>query len=309
MTLQQLEYVIALANYRNFVKAAESCFVSQPTLSMQLQKLEDEIGMQIFKRSKPLQPTKAGESFIRKARKIVRELEELKNMVEEETASLEGNFRLAIIPTLAPSILPLFLKTFLEENPGTHLSISEMQSEFIIEALKDDKIDLAILATPLDENQLREVKLFNEAFLAYLPDAHPLMEKEKLEMEDLELDDMLYLSEGHCFRNQALNICKSASAKQEQAFEYQSGSIETLINMVKEGIGYTLVPELTLQHNKQLREHIKRFKAPEPSREVSIVVHKSFTKEILIEKLRKAIRDAIPEEMHHNERYFRVAWR
>ncbi|MCF8388128.1 MAG: LysR family transcriptional regulator [Bacteroidales bacterium] len=310
MTLQQLEYVIALDNYKNFVKAAKSIFVTQPTLTMQLKKLEDEVGFQIFDRSKkPLTPSHLGLQFIRKTRQILREVNELKVMVSNEIESTMGEYKIGIIPTLAPYLLPLFLPDFISNHKETKLHIEEMQSEAIISALKNDIIHIGILATPVQEIQLREIPVFNEAFLGLFPKNHPLLKKKEVITGDLEFDQLLLLSEGHCFRSQAINLCHSEEYKSNKAFNYESGSIETLKKLVEKGVGYTLVPELSVRDELGKNPYLKRFSHPEPSREVSLVVHKSFSKEKLIEILRQAILDNIPEGFNKNERFFRVKWR
>jgi len=309
MTLQQLEYVVALDSHRNFVVAANKCFVTQPTLTMQLKKLEDEIGVQIFDRNKkPLQPTLAGERIVMKARQILQEVDQLKAFLSNERESLHGSFTIAIIPTLAPYLLPLFLPAFNQQNPDTYLQIFEQQSEEIIRGLKNNTIDLGILVTPLKEKSIREIELFQEPFLLYHPINHQLAQAEKVTPSMLNLSEMLILDEGHCFRNQTLNICNSETNNNNLGFNYQSGSIETLKNLVNKNLGYTLVPELSvcsLQDNDQ----IKRFVSPEPVREISLAVHKSFTKELLIEKLRQIILTQIPENFAKNNKYMKVMWR
>lgn len=310
MTIQQIEYTIALDNFRNFVKAAESCFITQPTLTMQVKKLEDEIGFKIFNRDKkPLEPTKLGEKFILKARMIKREMNELKELVSNEKDSMAGEFRLGIIPTLAPYILPLLLPEFSDKYFETKLIIEELQSESIIENLKLGLLDVGILATPLEERFIREIPLFYEPFLVYLNDNNPLSEKRLIASSDLNLDDILLLSEGHCFRNQTLNICKQELSTNHHQFNYQSGSIETIKALVNKGLGYTLVPELSILKERKENKNIKRFESPEPVREISLVIHTGFSKELLIENMRKAILKDLPESFKKNERFNRIKWR
>lgn len=310
MTLQQIEYIISLDNHKNFVKAAKQCLVTQPTLTMQIQKLENEIGFRIFDRnSKPVKPTKLGEQFISKARIIHREVNELKAMVEDDLNTLKGEFRLGIIPTLAPYLLPLFLPHFSEKYSETHLVIEELQSEDIIQKLKIGLLDIAILATPVFEKQLREIPVFVEPFLAYLEPENPLLNKKLIDSNDLDLEKILLLSEGHCFRNQTLNICKQKKTNGFQKFTYSSGSIETIKALVDKGLGYTLIPELSILPEGQNNKNIKRFNKPEPVREVSLLVHSGFTKELLLENIRKSITENLPENFSKNERFVRVKWR
>lgn len=309
MTIQQLEYIVALDNHRHFVKAAEQCFVTQPTLSMQVKKLEEEFGVQIFDRSKKaLVPTKAGERILLKARQIIREVKQLEELVSNQMKSMDGEFRLGVIPTLAPYLLPKFLPKFAATYPNTRLIIKELQTADIISGLKNDLVDIGLLVTPLDEHDIREVPLFNEPFLAFLPEGHPLESRQTVKPEDLDLSELLLLTDGHCFRDQILNICGHNSSSNTLNFDYQSGSIEVLVNLVKQGVGYTLIPELALRQGS-LKGQVRRFETPEPVREVSLVMHNSFAKEKLIDKLRSEIIANIPKSMLSKKRYVRVNWR
>jgi LysR family hydrogen peroxide-inducible transcriptional activator len=309
MTIQQLEYIVALDNHRHFVTAANSLYVTQPTLTMQVKKLEEEVGIKIFDRDrKPLKPTPAGEQIIQMARQVLREVDQMKAFVSSETESLEGNFTLGIIPTLAPYLLPLFLPEFIRENPRIHLKIQEIQTQEIISRLNNGTLDLGLLVTPLENKTIREVPLFYEPFLLYLPENHPLANAHDLTSNRLDPDDMLFLEEGHCFREQALKICYRRDKKKDLGFEYASGSIETLKKLVRQGIGYTLVPELSVVTELDSR-NIKRFNSPEPVREVSLVVHNNFTREALIERLHSTIISAIPERFKRSELFTRVKWR
>jgi len=297
MTLQQLEYIVALDDHRHYVTAAAHCYVSQPNLTMQVKKLEDEIGVRIFDRDKkPLQPTEIGRQIIIKARQILRSASQLKEYVNHEKEAMEGEFSVGIIPTLAPYLLPRFLPHFIKKHPRVHLKIQELQTGQIISQLENGIIDIGLLVTPLDESNLREIPVFYEPFLLYLPREHPFLDEKLMLAEDLDPSEVLVLDEGHCFRDQALSICKKARHSSSIGFEYQSGSIEALKKLVKKGIGYTLVPELSVIDELQSK-HIRRFTSPEPVREVSIVVHKSYFRENVITRLRKLIQDVIPERM------------
>lgn len=310
MTIQQIEYVIALDTHKNFVKAANSCYITQPTLTMQLKKLEDEVGFLIFNRDKkPISPTDLGEKFILKSKRIIREMNELKEMVSNEVDSMNGEYKLGIIPTLAPYVLPIMLPVFSGKYPDTKLHIEELESESLIHKLKHGDLDIGILATPLNERSLREIPLFYEPFLVYFNDENPLLNKKYIESSDLDINKILLLSEGHCFRNQTLNICNKQLNKDNNQFSYHSGSIETIKALVNKGLGYTLVPELSVTNERKTNRNIKRFEEPEPVREVSIVVHSGFSKELLLENMRKAILNAIPDSFKKNERYVRIKWR
>lgn len=309
MTLQQLDYIVALDNHRHFVRAADSCFVTQPTLTMQVKKLEDEIGIQLFERSKkPLVPTVAGEYFIAKARQILNDIEELKAFVSDEVESMEGEFRLGIIPTLAPYLLPRFLPHFLKKFPKTKLVIQEITTENMLDALQKGTVDLGILVTPVEMRSIREIPLFNEPFLVYLPEDSKQFEEKPPSPEDLAPDDLLLLEEGHCFRAQALSICQKRSTRYGHGFSFQSGSIEALKQLVNNHLGYTLVPELAVTEEERLK-NVKRFADPQPTREVSIIVHKSFTKEALIEALRDCIKSHLPQNLDVKDHFIRIKWK
>ena len=304
-----MEYVVALDTYRHFVRASEKCFVTQPTLTMQVKKLEEELGTLLFDRTKkPLKPTKIGKHFIEKAREILRETKLLENIVSENRFSIKGTFIIGIIPTLAPYLLPLFLPKFVKENPETKLIIHEVESLDMIKKMKDETIDIGIIVTPLLEKHIREIPLFYEPFLAYLPKNHHLLHKDRVTANELSTENALVLSEGHCFRNQTLKICNQNFEESSIGFEYKSGSIETLKRLVEKGLGYTLIPELSVIKDKN-NPNIKRFKTMEPVREVSLTCYKSFSKERLIEKLRDSILSEIPKEFTKKEEYVRVRWR
>ncbi len=290
MTLQQLEYIVALDEYRHFVTAAEHCFVSQPNLTMQVKKLEEEVGVKIFDRNKkPLQPTEIGKEVIIRARQILRESRQLTEFVSHEKESMEGELSIGIIPTLAPYLLPKMLPLFIKENPRIHLKIQEVQTGQIISQIKSGIIDIGLLVTPISETEIKEIPIFYEPFLLYLPAQHRLFHKKLLVAEDLDPSDILVLDEGHCFRDQALSICNNARSGTSIGFEYQSGSIETLKNLVQHGVGFTLVPELSVIDELE-SIHVKRFSNPEPVREVSLVVHNSFIKDSVISRLQETIR-------------------
>jgi len=309
MTIQQLEYVVALDNYRHFVTAASRCYVTQPTLTMQIQKLEDEIGFLLFDRTKlPLKPTKAGINFIEKAKSIIREVRQLKEMVSNDKEAIDGEFTLAIIPTIAPYLLPEFLKLFTKKYPKSVLSIKELQTHEIVKQINNDQLDLGILATPLLESSIREIPVYYEPFVLYLYEGHKLMQKEFIEGKDIRTEELLLLSEGHCFREQALEVCSYSGYKDHEGFRYESGSIETIKQMVNKGIGITLIPELAILNDND-QKFSRRFAKPEPSREISIVTHKSFAKESLIDIIHQTIKEVVPEHMEKKERGIRVKWR
>ncbi len=306
MTLQQFEYVVALDDYRHYITAAEHCFVSQPNLTMQIKKLEEEIGIKIFDRDKkPLEPTEIGREVISRARRILLESKQIKEFIHHEKESMEGEFTIGIIPTLAPYLLPLFLPHFIKENKKVHLKIQEIQTEQIIDQIENGMLDLGILVTPLNEKSIREIPVFYEPFLLYLPENHRFLDAKLLLAEDLDPSEVLVLNEGHCFREQALSICKNAKHGSSIGFEYQSGSIEALKSLVKRGVGYTLVPELSIA-DEQNSIHVKRFASPEPVREVSIVVHSNYIKESIVQRLKKTIQRFIPQDLLVDQKVLNV---
>lgn len=310
MTLQQLEYIVALDTHRHFVNAAESCFVTQPTLTLQIKKLETEMGTQIFDRSKhPIEPTKIGTTIIESARQILRGVTGLKDFVNMEKDDLSGSFRIGVIPTVAPYLMPRFLKNFTDANPKVNLIIREIESEQIIQDIKNDLLDIGILATPLDENSLREMPIYHEPFLIYAAKQHPLYAKREVKPSDLPVKGLWLLNQGHCLRNQVLNICSQRQNAQNNNLSYESGSVETLKNLVKNHMGYTLVPELSVSDSLKTDERIRRFEAPQPTREISLVVHQSFNKEALLEHFRTAILSNIPEHFIKVKTYNRIKWR
>jgi LysR family transcriptional regulator, hydrogen peroxide-inducible genes activator len=306
MNLQQLEYIVALDIYRNHAKAANFCNVTQPTLSMMVKKLEDELGVKIFDKAQPLKPTSSGEIIISRARIILQEIKNLKEFIRDEKDSIEGEFRLGVIPTLAPYLLPKFLNEFLEKNPGTSFTVTELQTEEIMRLLKTNRLDVAILVTPLDDKEIREIPIFYEPILLYTSEHLKYFQQEKINLKSLSFDHLLLLEEGHCFRGQVENLCSAKEKKITSQLSYQSGSFETLKAMVDNNYGYTLIPELAVNVRSK---HVKHFLSPEPVREVSLAVHNGFVKEMLLVKLREAILKAIPPHFRKNEKYIRVRWK
>lgn len=300
MTLQQLEYALAIGRTGSFVVAAEQCFVTQPTLSMQVKKLEDEIGITIFDRSRqPVTVTDAGKIFLDQARVVIREKNRLMEVLSSARGEVAGEFRLGIIPTLAPYLVPLFLQKFVEKYPGVNLEVEELTTAVIIERLKAESIDAGILATPLDEPQLHEYFLFNEPYVAYLSRKHQLWPKKQLRPEDIDARDLWLLSDGHCMKNQVLQLCNRRKEKGSGShFEFRSGSIETLRRMVETGSGMTIIPWLAVPGlSSRQQEAIRYFRSPEPVREVSIVTHRAQLKKAIIDSLSEIITNTIPKHL------------
>lgn len=305
MTLVQLEYAVAVDTYRNFVLAAEKCFVTQPTLSMQLQKLEDTLGVKIFDRSKqPVVPTEIGEEIIAQARVLLAESQKIKEIVSDRQKELSGELKIGIIPTVAPYLLPRIITRFIEKYPQVKLIVWEQTTEQIIQQLKLGLIDCGILSTPLHEAGLTEIPVFYENFVAYASKSSKLYKKKHIDAEDIDPEEIWVLDEGHCMREQVLNICQRRKSTQGfRHFEYNTGSVETLKRMVDQNNGATILPELALTElsDKQL-ERIRYFKAPEPAREVSLVIQRNFLKRRMIEALKNEILEFVPKRIRSRKK-------
>lgn len=291
MTITQLQYILAVAEYRNFTLAAEKSFVTQPTLSMQIQKVEDELDVIIFDRTKkPIQITPVGEKIVNQAKNIVHEATRMKDIVEQQKGFIGGEFRLGIIPTVMPTLLPMFLANFIKKYPKVKLVIEELSTVEIIARLKTGHLDAAIAATPLEEEKLKEIVLYFEPFVAYIPDNHHASANDEITIEDLEVDEILLLQDGHCFRDGILNLCKNAGHSETSRFQLESGSFETLIKLADEGMGITLLPYLhTLDLKETDQRKLRHFKEPKPAREISLVYPKNALKIQIIEVLRTTI--------------------
>jgi LysR family hydrogen peroxide-inducible transcriptional activator len=291
MTITQLQYVLAVAEYKNFTLAAEKCFVTQPTLSMQIQKIEEELNVIIFDRSKkPIQLTDIGQKIVNQAKNIVSEAGKIKDIVEFQKGFIGGEFRLGIIPTIMPTLLPMFLSNFIKKYPKVKLIIEELNTDEIIARLKNGHLDAAIAATPLEEESIKEIVLYYEPFVAYVQTTHSISEKNEIEISDLNLDEILLLQDGHCFRDGILNLCKNQNLSAKSSFQIESGSFETLIKLADEGLGTTLLPYLhTLDLKEKDKSKLKNFKEPKPAREVSLIYPKSELKIHIIDALRTTI--------------------
>lgn len=298
MTLIQLEYVLALYDLKSFSRAAEKCFVTQPNLSMQIDRLEKELGVKLFDRGRQsVEATSTGRVLVEKARKIMRETNSFREYLKSQQNDMSGSYRIGIIPTLAPYLVPLFLPQFRTDFPDTRLIIEELVTEDIVRLLKEDRLDVGIAVTPLEERLLREVPIFNEPIFGYVSTDHPLYEASEIDEEMLSSHPIWLLNQGHCFRSQVLNICDQPMRSTDSTnFVYESGSLETLKNLVSMGNGATLLPALAAYNKVEQLKMIKRFKDPQPLREVSLVVHEHSTRNKLIESLYATIVDKVPDE-------------
>jgi LysR family hydrogen peroxide-inducible transcriptional activator len=291
MTITQLKYVLAVAEHKNFTLAADKCFVTQPTLSMQIQKIEDELSIQIFDRTKkPIQLTDIGQKIVNQAKNIVNEADRIQDIVEQQKGFVGGEFRLGIIPTIMPTLLPMFLSNFIKKYPKVKLIIEELNTDEIITKLNNGHLDAAIAATPLIEEKIKEIVLYFEPFVAYIPESHQHYQKQEIEVADLNLDEILLLQDGHCFRDGILNLCKNNIRNEINHFQIESGSFETLIKLADEGLGTTLLPYLhTLDLKESDKKKLRHFKEPKPAREVSLIFPKSELKIHIIDALRSTI--------------------
>ncbi len=304
MTLVQLEYIVAVDTYRSFVGAAEKCFVTQPTLSMQVQKLEEMLNVKIFDRSKqPIIPTEIGAQIIEQARSVLQESQKIKEIISSQQQDVVGELKVGIIPTVAPYLLPKVISAMMEKYPDLKLLIWEYTTEEIIHHLKTGILDCGILATPLVDNAITETPMYYENFVTYISKNSKLYKKKTIDADDLEDENIWLLNEGHCMRSQVLNICRSTKHNRLQGLTYNTGSVETLIRMVDINNGATLLPELALEElsNKQLTK-VRYFKSPEPVREISLVTHKNFIKRRMLNALKEEVLNVIPKTMRQKKK-------
>ena len=296
MTLQQLEYVLALDKTRHFVRAAEMCGVTQPTLSAMIQKLEDEMDCKIFDRSRqPIVPTEIGKKIIKQALVIVYQANQLKESVQNEKVLLKGTLHLAIIPTIAPYLLPQFIASFRNLYPDIVLKVSELHTDTIIEKLRIAEIDMAILSTPLEDPKILEVPLYYEKFVAYISPMEPIYERTELSATDMPLDKLWVLEEGHCLRNQVFNFCHE---KPNHNSTYEAGSIDTLVKIVDINGGYTIIPELHVELlSEKQKLNLRNIVHPEATREISIVIRHDYVREGILNAVADTVKQIIPAHM------------
>jgi LysR family hydrogen peroxide-inducible transcriptional activator len=265
-----------------------------------VRKLEDELGAKIFDRSKqPVVPTDVGKSIIEQARVVLREARRMEELVQAQKGMLSGHLRLGIIPTLAPYLLPLFLPAFALAFPQVHLNVVEYNTDTIIRQLEDQLLDAAILATPLRQPSLSETPLFYEQFVVYASPLSSLMRKKYVLASDIDIHKLWLLEEGHCLRNQVLDLCE-LKRKESANFQldYEAGSIETLKKLVKINEGITIIPELALQDLSETEmDQIRFFKPPVPVREISMVTYRHFIKERLVTAVNETIISSLPPEI------------
>jgi len=311
ISLIQMQYVVAVDTYRHFATAAEKCFVSQPTLSMQLKKMEDELGLVLFDRSRqPVVPTVAGKKVIEQCRIVLHEAERIDRIAQEAKEEISGEFRIGIIPTIAPYLLPLFAGEFKRKYPAIHLTVQEVVTEQIEELLQKDLIDAGVLVTPLHNLNITEKPLYYEEMMIYVNSKHPLSSKAIIKVKDIATSDIWLLSDGHCFRHQVINLCELEDLESDLPFDFEGGSLDTIMKIIDREGGFTLIPELAGLEIKDSDKHkIRHFSNIVPLREVSLVYTRRFAKAKMIDFLTESIAESIPEQMLDKNRGTIVEWR
>ncbi len=296
MTLQQLEYIIALDKTRHFVRAAEMCGVTQPTLSAMIQKLEDELDCKIFDRSRqPLVPTEPGLEILKQAQVVLFHANQLKEKVKSFKDEFVGNLHMAIIPTVAPYLLPKFMATLKQDFPDIHLKVSELHTDDIIQKLHTADLDMAILSTPLNNLDILEVPLYYEKFVAYVSPSEPVYENDVISSQDMPTDNLWVLEEGHCLRGQVFNFCNH---ELHQSTVYEAGSIDTLVKIVDVNGGYTVIPELHVDLLTDVqKEHLRELVEPEAIREIAIVIRHDYVRQGMINAVADTVKKIIPSHM------------
>lgn len=291
MNLRDLGYLVALADLRHFGKAAEACFVSQPTLSTQLRKLEEELGVPLVERApRKVMLTPVGIDMVQRARRILADVEAMKASARRSRDPAAGSLRLGVFPTLGPYLLPHVVPQLRQCFPQLELLLIEEKSNVLLQRLHEGKLDAALLALPVHDEQLHSQCLFEEPFLLAAPSSHPLTRRKSLSMADLSDQTLLLLEDGHCLRDQALDVCRLAGAQEKSGF--RATSLETLRQMVAAGAGVTLLPALAVSEPMVQPASIRTvaFKAPAPSRKIALVYRKTSPMETFLDQVADAIR-------------------
>ncbi len=312
VTLTQLEYIVAVDTYRHFGKAAEQCFITQPTLSMQIKKMEEDLEIIIFDRSKqPLIPTDIGQQIIDQARIILAQAEGIQNIVKDYKNQVSGMIRIGIIPTLAPYLLPIFIGDYKRKYPNILIKVEEQTTDKIIRLLQKDLMDVGILVTPLHDKKINEKPIFYEEMLIYANEGHRLHQQKTITIKDIATPEIWLLSDGHCFRDQVINLCTfMGNPDSELPFHLEAGSLETLMNIIDREGGITLIPELAKESMSEKRlKNVVAFTNSKPLREVSLVYSRHFAKHKLINLLWRDIRETIPHGLLDQDRGKIVEWR
>ncbi len=311
-TLIQLEYIVAIDSYKSFGKAAEHCFVTQPTLSMQVKKMEDYLGIKIFDRSKqPVLTTELGATIITQARKVLAEADRIKDIVDKATGDIAGTLHMGIIPTLGPYLLPLFAGNFKKKYPRVNLYIEELITEQIVIKIKNGQLDAGVFVTPYDDPAIIERALFYEEMLVYAHHDHPMLRKNTIRVPDMKLNDIWLLNDGHCFRSQVINLCDiQPDSRQELPYELEGGSLETLMRIIRREGGYTVIPELVVNDmaGEEL-DNVVRFEGSKPVREVRLCYSRNYLKQNLLQLIEGEIKSSVHPSMLDASKGDLVLWR
>lgn len=304
ISLVQLQYLVALEKYRHFIRAAESCHVTQPTLSMQIKKLEEELGVVLFDRSKqPIIPTDVGTLIVEQAKSILRETQRIEDMLQAYKGSVSGDLYLGVIPTVSPYLMPHLISNIRKLYPEVKLHVKEMLTEDIIEDLQKDQLDVGILSTPLNFERIAERPLFYEEFHVYMHPDHPAYDHKRVSVEDLLSDQLWLLSEGNCFRNQTINLCALREEDmKENMLDYESGSLETLMRIVDMEGGATIIPEWgSINLSENAHNNMRRTIDDTMVREVSMVYSRNYAKARLLDALEEVCLASVPEQLKSNQ--------
>lgn len=299
MNLQQLEYIISLDTHRHFSKAAEASFVTQPTLSMMIQRLEEELGVKIFDRSQlPIRPTEIGAKIIEQARTALAQVNQINEIVEESKGVLKGTFRIGIIPTISPYLLPKLMQVHQINMPELNILVFEQTTPQIIKNLSLGTIDAGILATPLNEPEIKTNPIYYEKFYAYISPKDPLYVRTSVDENDIGKSKLWLLEEVHCFRSQILHLCQSRKRKSSESLSFEAGSINTLVNIVDQNDGITVIPEMAINTlTDEQKKNVRPFKNSTPVREISLITRKDFFKERILNILLDEVKLAVPKPM------------
>ncbi|MBL3599108.1 MAG: LysR family transcriptional regulator [gamma proteobacterium endosymbiont of Lamellibrachia anaximandri] len=299
MNLRDLKYIVAVANSSHFGHAAERCHVSQPTLSGQIRKLEDELGITLFERTKrSVAITPVGETIVAHAREILEQAETIRQLAQSHQDPLVGPLRIGAIMTLSPYLMPLILKPLRDRLPQMQLVLSEEMTETLLERLRKHEIDAALIATPVDAGEFSTIPLFDEAFWLAHPRNHPFQEKKNITQKDLDNTELLLLSEGHCLADQAMEVCHmKARAEQGDMADLHAASLETLLQLVGVGFGCTLVPDLAVQGIRMNDKDIitRRLQQKDAYRRVSLVFRRSFPRRQALDAFIEVVLDNLPD--------------
>ena len=296
MNLRDLRYLVALADHRHFGRAADASFVSQPTLSTQIRKLEEELGVSLVERApRKVMLTPVGRDVTERARRIVAEVEQLKESARRSQDPEAGTVRLGLFPTLGPYLLPHVVKRIRERFPRLELLLVEEKSDAILARLRDGRLDAGLLALPVHDDQLHAEFLFEEPFVLAVPEAHPLAKRDSLALSELADQRLLLLEDGHCLRDQALEVCQLAGAG--EMGEFRATSLETLRQMVAANVGVTLLPSLSVKPPVARSEniHLLAFRDSSPSRHIAMVWRRSSAMDGFLQKLALVFRELPPE--------------